>query len=200
MPLCAPQDAQPLLSARRVVVLRGGLPGFAWTLSGPQVSVFGQRSAVIAGGVFPGVRVTGGDCYVRDLSVTGGVGMNATGIIADGGATLSTDGVSVTNNAGGGILLDGAKFEMRNTTVVGNGPGEAAGGVPWGGIRVQNMPFGGPAKLERVTVKDNKAPGLTCSGPIQGVGVFATGNSTIDIASTCMVTPCSPAGPTCGAP
>jgi hypothetical protein len=193
-PICSPQDAAALFTgARRLVLLRGGVDRFAWSLTGPQVTVVGQ-GAVIAGGNFPGVRISGGDAYLRGFSVAGGLGLNGVGLIIDSGATVRMDGLSVLNNAGGGVLVDGARFEIRNTTVAGNGPGK------FGGILVQGVASGGPAKLERVSVKDNKAPGITCSTQIQGAGVFATGNPVVDIDPACMVTPCSPVGPTCGAP
>jgi hypothetical protein len=201
LPLCDPQDAEAILALglRRLVVVRGAVPGFSWTLSGPQVSVVGQMGATVAGGANVGLRVNGGDLYGRGFSVTGGVGVNAVGVIAQANSTLRLDTVTVTANQGGGILLDGARFEIRKTTIVGNGPGQT-GAVSWGGILVQSSPPGGLAHIENVTVKDNKAPGLTCTAAIQGSGVLAQGNSTIDIAPTCMVTACSPAGPTCGAP
>src|ERR1017187_8583366 len=59
------------------------------------------------------IRVTGGDLYIRGLSVTAG----SPGIWATGGNILRLDHVNVSNNTAGGILLDGAGFDIKNTTI-----------------------------------------------------------------------------------
>jgi hypothetical protein len=101
---------------------------------------------------------------------------------------------------GGGILLDGAAFEIDNTTITNNGPGQQ-GATPWGGILVNSLPASGPANLDLVTIQNNNQIGLTCSGSISGVGVFASGDSGgVDVSQTCNVALCSPLGPACGAP
>jgi hypothetical protein len=60
--------------------------------------------------------VSGGTIYIRDLTVTGG----SPGITADSGNILRLDHVSVSNNTAGGILLNGAGFEITDTTVNNN--------------------------------------------------------------------------------
>ena len=72
--------------------------------------------------------------------------------------------------------------------------------MTWGGILIQNAPLTAPTTLMRVTVQNNKQVGLACSAAVDGNGVLASGNTGgVDISPTCCITPCSPAGPLCGA-
>ena len=80
---------------------------------------------------------------------------------ATGSLTLRLDRVTVDSCRGGGVLLDGAAFDIRNTTITNNGPGQA-GATAWGGILVNALPATGPAKLSRVTAMDNKQVGIAC--------------------------------------
>jgi hypothetical protein len=156
----------------------------------------GQQGAKIAGGASPGLRVVGANLYVRDLVIT----LSAeTGVAASGGSTLRLDGVRIDTNRGGGLLLDGSAFDVRNTTVVGNGPGLLPGDISWGGIRVQNAPSAGPARFERVTVQGNMGPGLLCTTAVDAAAVSASGNSTTDIGPTCGISSCGAPSATCGA-
>jgi hypothetical protein len=185
--------------SRRVIVVSGTVAGFQWvpTSVEAQVSLLGANAAVIAGGTQPGLVITGGaDLYMRG-PLTVGPGPDL-GISASAGAILRCDGLTVDSNRKGGILVDGAGFDLRNTTVVGNGPGDIMG-FPWGGVRIQNVPSAGPAVLDRLTIKNNDPVGLSCAARVVGDGVFATGNTSVQIASTCEIAACSPAGPTCGA-
>jgi hypothetical protein len=196
-PFCSPQLAIDALSATRTVILvSGAVTGFAWadpSIAVP-ISVIGKNSAVVAGGATVGIQVSGmRDLYSRDLIVRSS---EQEGIIVRSGATLRLDHVTVDSNRRGGILLDGAAFDIRNSTITNNGP---SADLTWGGVRVQTLPASGTTQLHLVTIQNNKAPGLSCVALIQGDGVFASGNSTGNIADTCGIVPCSPAGPTCGA-
>jgi hypothetical protein len=57
----------------------------------------------------------------------------------------------------------------------------------------------GPSRLTMVTINNNKSIGITCTGPITGVDVLATGNAGGDISPACNFTSCAAAGSTCGA-
>jgi hypothetical protein len=200
-PFCGLDKGAVALSAtRRLFVVRGTVQGTAWTLQGsstdPQSSIVGQQTGTLAGGASPGLRVVGADLYVRDLVVTLSAQI---GISASGGSKLRLERVRIDTNRGGGVLLDGSAFDIRNTTVVGNGPGLLPGDVSWGGIRVQNAPAGGPAKLDRLTVQGNMGPGLLCTATVEGIAVSASGNSTTDIGPTCGITSCGAPSATCGA-
>jgi hypothetical protein len=200
-PFCGPQVAlMALTNTRRVIVISGTVSGFQWTASSGdgQISIFGRKGALIAGGTQPGIVISGGgDLFVRG-PLTVGPGPEL-GISASSGSTLRLDGVTIDGNRKGGVLIDGAAFEVHNSAAIGNGPGDIAG-FPWGGIRIQNLASTGPAVLDRITITNNDPIGLSCAVAVMGTGVFARGNISVDIAATCGITSCSPAGPTCGAP
>jgi hypothetical protein len=200
-PFCGLDKGAVALSAtRRLFVVRGTVQGTAWTLQGtatdPQISIVGQQTATLAGGASPGLRVVAADVYVRDLVVTLSAEI---GVSASGGSKLRLERVRIDTNRGGGLLVDGSAFDVRNTTVVGNGPGLLPGDISWGGIRVQNLPAGGQAKFDRVTVQGNLGPGLLCMTAVEGVAVSASGNSTTDIGPTCGINSCGAPSATCGA-
>jgi hypothetical protein len=199
VPLCAVEAALPLLSGtRRVVLLRGVLDGFEWNdaIPGDVVSVIGQNGAVLAGGAKSGVGLAGGGTvYLRGITVRSS---ELAGISATDGVTLRLENVVVDGNRGGGILLDGARFEIRDVRVTDNGAGQV-GAVIWSGILVQNVPSGGPARLERVSIVGNQATGLSCDAQIEGTGVHVRANAgTIDVSASCRVTSCPTENATCG--
>jgi len=198
-PFCGPQLAiDGLTTSRRVVLISGPVMGATWTVTSAStpVTFVGRTAAAIAPGTTVGMRVTGpGDLYARDLVVRNS---ELVGVIAENGATLRLDHVTIDSNRGGGISIDNSAFDVRNTTITANGPGQAGGGVVWGGIRIDAP--GNPASLALVTVSNNQSAGVSCSGPIAGLGVLAADNlGGVDVTSACQVPPCSPAGPTCGA-
>jgi hypothetical protein len=182
-------------ATRDLIVVRGSVNAAtaAFAATGSALSVVGQSAGTIAGAT-PGFHLTAGSAYLRDLKLqTGG----SVGCQADTGTTLTLNHLTVTANSGGGILLDGAAFDIRNTTVTTNGPGQF-GAVTWGGIFANNPPAAGPKQLQLVTVQSNNPIGVSCSAMIQGTGVLASGNS-VDIATTCMFSSCGTANATCGA-
>jgi hypothetical protein len=151
--------------------------------------------AVIAGGASVGITVAGGDLFVRDVTVSPSADV---GIVAQSGSTLRLERVKVQNNMKGGILLDGASFEFKSVLVRDNGPGQL-GLAAWGGILVNGNLVGRLASLQRVSIVDNKGPGLLCAQAVQGAGVLATGNSTTDVTPMCAISTCSAGTPACGA-
>jgi hypothetical protein len=169
----------------------------------------GKNSIITPAALSDGIGITAGEIYLRNLTVQGStslqtvIGINA-GTGGGSAVILHMDSCAVINNPGGGILLNGTAFDIKNTTVTGNGAGLTSG-YTWGGILVQNLPpVGSVTSLNLVTIKANNALGLDCTGTIQiqGTGVLATGNTTADI-SGCGFTSCTPAldgGTGCGAP
>jgi hypothetical protein len=198
VPLCGLEPALPLVTAtRNLIVVRGLVEGFEWsTPPAAPVSIVGQGGAVLAGGIRSGVRLSGAaSVYLRNVAVSSS---ELPGIWADQGATLRLESVVVDRNRGGGILLQGARFDLRDVRITGNGIGET-GAVIWGGILVQEVPGGGPARLERVSIIGNLQSGLACDAPIEGVGVHARGNlGGVDVAARCGVTVCGTENATCG--
>ena len=128
-PLCTLQSAVTLLgtdAGKRLIVLRSTADGIA--VSGAdQVSIVGQNAASIATGAGnPGIAVSGtGNLYARRSDVVGSSVSNA-GISAGAGTTLALERVRVLGNGGGGILLAGAAFRLRDVLVHGNGTGSTA--------------------------------------------------------------------------
>jgi hypothetical protein len=208
-PVCSVQNGVSLAKSggKAVVVVRGTLTAATTNIaaSAPLTIVGRSTSAVLtaaAGGDC--LTITAGEIHLRNLTIQGGtstgMGINAA---PTGGntVTLDMDTCAIINNPGGGILLNGAAFDIRNTSITGNGPGTIiATGLVWGGIKVDSQPpSGSTTSLNLVTITNNKQIGLSCAGGITGVGVFATGSAGgIDIGSTCGVTACTPASTTCG--
>jgi hypothetical protein len=212
-PVCSLQNGVSLAKtgSKPVVVVRGTLTSASPTLSTTApLTIVGKNSATLtaaAGG--DAIDITSGEIYLRDLSIQGtaspktGMGINAS---PTGGSsvTLHMDTCAVINNPGGGILLNGAAFDIKNTTVTGNGQGIFGGATPWGGILINNPPSSGTTALNLVTIQNNIGGGLTCTGAITGIGVLATGNTSAllgQIAVSCgSFTSCSAdGGATCGA-
>jgi hypothetical protein len=200
-PLCGPQAAIEALRAnRRVLVIRGStaVPGLSWTSGGGQVSVLGQEEAVVTGMNAAAITVAAGDLYVRNLSVANG---NRIGIVARGGATLRLERVRVKDNrndkpVAGGIFIDGAGFDIKNSVISGNGPGED-GPISWGGLLVKAV-TGNLRRLERVSVVNNLQNGVVCAVAISGTGVFAEKNEGTEVTPSCGFMTCPTAGASCG--
>jgi len=211
-PVCSSQAGVGLAtqtgSSKSVVLVRGTLAaGSTLITASSPLTIVGKSSAVLTpttvGSV--GITVTSGEIYLRNLTVQGTASpATGMGINAISGTTLHMDTCAVINNPGGGILFNGAAFDIKNTTITGNGPGTAPAGASYGGIRVEALPAGGPTTLDLVTIQNNKQVGLSCSGAITGIGVLASGNNnnstsaTDQIGSTCAITACTPASTTCG--
>lgn len=120
----------------------------------------------------PALVVTGGDLYLRGVTLTA---------------------------SKGGLLVDGGTVEVVSTTVQQNLGALIASDVAWGGIRVQSVAPGKIAKFRNVSILNNAGPGMTCGVAVQGQGVLATGNNAPDVGTTCAVVNCLQASSTCGA-
>jgi hypothetical protein len=200
-PFCSMQPVPAALtSVHDLVVVRGTVSGGTSIFMGqgaPVTSIIGQQSAFIASGASPAFSMQSGSVYIRGikLSSSGSTGVSATG------GTLRLDTVLVANCAGGGILLDSAAFDIENTTVTSNSTGQD-GAITWSGILVNFSASSppNPMQIRLSTIEDNQGPGLECAGAISGNDVFATGNSTPDISSTCGFSSCLSLGTACGAP
>jgi hypothetical protein len=198
-PLCSmPLVSGLLASNRNLVVVRGTVTAGSWTFASqgsPNLSIVGQQSAFIAAADAPALNVQSGSVYVRGVKVSASAAIcvNATG------GSLALDTVTVDSCLDGGIFVNGAAFDIRNTTITQNGP---SSDLSWGGMRVASLPAAGAKNLHLVTIQNNKAPGLSCASgaPIQGDGVLASGNMTGDVTPSCGITACTPMSSTCGAP
>ena len=193
------------LTGKRLVVVRGTVSGStAWTLSGPQMSIIGQGGSLGGPGASgPTLHVTGGDLYMRGLSVTNG----SPGIQADGGGVLRLERVSVSSNTAGGVLIDGSGFDIKNTSITSNGTVNSLEAT-WAGLRIQNLTSSasGPKTFSYSSVTSNQNTGVSCAAGTAAlltptpISVFATGNiGGVDVSLACGFTSCSAASTTCGA-
>lgn len=208
MPFCTLQSAVMAAKLRAIplLVLRGSLSGgFTGVALSEPLTVVGKGAVITPAPGSDGIGIVAGDLTLRGITVRGsatdstGIGINAA-VTSGDSLVLRMDTCSVTDNPGGGILLNGAGFVIQNTTVSRNGPNPTV----WGGISVQNPPAGGPTTLSQVTISDNKQAGLVCGTSLvagnASAGVLATGNTgDIDISSLCGLSPCSPGTAGCGA-
>ncbi len=185
-----------------LAVMVGALADFSISVPAKVVTVVGKGAVITPAAFNDGIDVTAGEVYLRGITVQGSLSAGTKiGINAGTGVTLHMDTCSVIGNPGGGILLNGAAFDIEDTTVTGNGPG-TTGPTSWGGILVNALPASGPTTLNLVTVQNNKQVGLACSAAVSGTGVLATGNAGgVDIGASCGFTSCSTsaASATCGA-
>jgi hypothetical protein len=170
-------------------------PIATWTYANQATSgltIIGQQSATIASSTAPGFSMTSGSVLIKNVlfNSSTSVGISATG------GTLNLDSVTV-DSCKGGILLNGASFDIENTTVS-NNRSTQTGSTMWGGI-LYGMVASGPTKLNLVSITGNKAEGLSCAGAITGTGVFAANNTGGDVQDYCGITVCSQMGPACGA-
>jgi hypothetical protein len=192
LPFCSMQGALGNLASGKLILVRGLVQGASTALAVSRVSVIGQNGALIAGAISPGIQVSSGSAYLRDVKLSSSASV---GIAAGAGTTLRLQNLSVTASKGG-ILLDGAAFDLENTNVSGNFPSLD---LSYAGISVRNPPTAGPAKLNRVTVQGNMAVGIACTGKVMmSTGVYASGNLVGDVTPICGFTSCMPPGPTCG--
>jgi hypothetical protein len=165
------------------------------------MTIVGQSTGTLTGaGSVATLHVTGGDIYIRNLTITGG----SPGLWGDGGAIVRLNHVSVSNNTAGGILLDGAGFDIKNATISSNAA-NTAGSAAFGGIRIQNTPSAitVPKSLALSSVTSNQLLGVTCDASTALVpsptSLLVSGTTGIDIASACGFTSCGTASTTCGA-
>lgn len=201
-PFCSTVDAVAQLATKSVIVVRGTLPvgGFdvktlpVGSPSAP-VLIVGQSGAMLApGGNEPaGVHVSGTfDVTVRDLRITG----SSVGIWAEMGARVHVNRCVVNDNVGGGILIDGASYDITNTIIAHNAAVSNSGGcIAWSGFCVQGTaPAGAPAsRFLNDTVASNLGPGVVCLGNQSLTGSVLLGNGQPEIAG-CNVAPCCGGG------
>jgi Right handed beta helix region len=181
MPFCSPQAAVVALTpARPTIVIRGGTittDRLSYVGGVSRLTVIGQDNAVIGplGTVAQpliGITVTGGDVYIRGLSVTG---MSSVGILATTGATIRLDRCLVTDNLGG-LAVNGAAFAINNCVFARNANNiVTALPASFGGVYLRG-PATGLAQFRNNTIVDNQGAALVCGGAYQTRGLLVANN------------------------
>ncbi len=198
--------------SKPLVVVRGSLaPGSTTIAVNSPLAIVGKTGATLVP-ADPGadcITITQGEITLRNLSIQGSIspasGMGIDAAPPSGSSViLHMDTCAVRYNPGGGILLNGAAFDIRNTVVSGNGPGTVlATGLTWGGVYVQTLAASGPANFELVSIQSNNGGGLTCTEAVQASGLLATLNTgtVSQVGSLCAITTgsCPAASTSCGA-
>jgi hypothetical protein len=179
------------LAGIRLVVIRGTVTGnLAWTLSGAQMTIVGQSSGTLKGTASAAtVGVTGGDLYLRDLSVAGGANVGIS--VTDG--TLRMNRCHVVDNVEIGIKTTSSAFDIVNTVVAGNGSTVSSG------VTLGAYTGTGPKRFAFNTVVDNGAIGVVCGAAYTLTGVLANGNGGLEFLNCTTDATTSTAAPAFGA-
>jgi len=165
---------------KALVVVKGDTEKGAYAGGGTgKLAIVGSGVARpgVAGGLAPGIAVSGGTLYLRNLSIT-----NSKHGLSVKNATLQMRDCEVKRNTGG-ILLDGANFAIDDTVVTDNEIGSGPSAQQYGGLLVLSP--GTPKALRNVQVLNNKITGLVCNAAIEMTNVTATGNVGSDITPAC---------------
>ncbi len=200
-PFCSMEPIRAVLSPSRYVVLVSGqVTGADWSYNneaqGPVLIV--GRTGTISGAADPNFQMTSGNVTIRNLTFSPG---GKVGIEADGG-NLSLSRVTISGCQGGGLWLNGAAFDVENSTISGNGPGDHNGSI-WGGILETAL---GPAtgttanNISQVSVLNNMGQDITCKDGLVGRDVLVyDSNKAVQVSPGCNLLLCMDAGAMCGA-
>ncbi len=170
-PFCKLQEALSALGDRRLFIVRGsGDVGNTsiQNLPGGQISIVGPGTRITAAVGSPGVRVAGNDVFIRGLKILGDSGTDI-GIVAESGATIRLDGVTVENMSKGGLRVIGAGYEIVNSLFDGNGGAMDDGGRYIGGVFLRVPPSGLPGRFAFNTVVMNNDKGVSCEALSQSI-------------------------------
>lgn len=172
--------ATSVASGIRLVVIQGTVTGnITWTLStsSPQMTIVGKTSGSLKGaGSSPTISVTGGDIYLRDLTLSEGSDI---GVSVKNG-TLRMNRCYVLNNTKGGIVLDNSAFDIVNTVVASNG------GSLKSGVEIGAYTGTGPTRFAFNTVVGNGFGGVVCGASYTLTGILANGNRISDVDPNCI--------------
>jgi hypothetical protein len=198
-PFCSMAPILGYVSTNRDLVLVDGSTAMVITVgtwiyadqaSPNSLTIVGQQSPTIGTlSSNPLFNMSSGTVRIRGVtfSPSPSIGINATG------GSLFLDGVTVDSCKGGGIVLNGATFDIENTTVTNNGSSGTIGGV--------NISSAGAGSLlNLVTITNNKPAGITCGGGVNATGVYVMSNTGSQIVGLCGFNSCTQLGSGCGAP
>jgi hypothetical protein len=178
-PFCKLQDALSALGDRRLFVVRGsGDVGNTsiQNLPGGQISIVGPGTRITAAVGSPGFRVAGNDVFVRGLKILGDAGTDI-GIVADSGATIRLDSVTVENMSKGGLRVIAAGYEIVNCLLDGNGGAIDDGGRFIGGAFLGAASGSQLARFAFNTVVSNNDKGVICESTSQTIQASLLANN-----------------------
>jgi hypothetical protein len=184
-------------SAKTLVVMRGpSLNQWSFNDASRTITVVGQLGATLVPSANIGIHISAGTVYIRNLRVTGmGLATGDPAIVADGSSVLHLDRSMVDGNMSGGILIDGAAYDITNTVIANNaGTSSACGG--WGGVCIANQSSGALGRFLNNTVVGNSVVGIACDTTSPAVlgSIVTAPNGGLPI-SKCAFTACCGNGP-----
>jgi hypothetical protein len=184
-------------NAKTLVVMRGlSLNQWSFNGAGRTITVVGQMNATLVPGSNIGIHISAGTVYIRNLRVTGmAIPTTDPAIVADGSSVLHLDRSMVDGNLNGGILIDGAAYDITNTVVANNaGRSGVCGG--WGGVCIAHQSSGALGQFLNNTVVGNTVVGVACDSTSPLVlGSIVTAPDGGLATSNCAFTPCCGTGP-----
>jgi hypothetical protein len=123
------------------------------------------------------------------------VATNDPAIVADGTSVLHLDRSMVDGNLKGGILINGAAYDITNTVIANNGGTSSACGA-WGGVCIANQSSGALGRFLNNTVVGNGLVGVACQTTSPTVlGSIVTAPTGAISISQCAFTACCGNGP-----
>lgn len=184
LPLCSIAHVpQSLAALRRVVVVRGVVEGaLALSAGDAPVSVVGQNTAILVPALSAGIRVTGGELYVRSLAVEDS---RDVGVIAEGEGVIRLDRVRLQGNRKGGLRALGRGFDVTNSVFIANG-GQLDGSRSIGGAWLGPAAPSAPNAFAFNTVVSSVGAGVTCNAGSQLLFATLLANGT-DVLGTCVL-------------
>jgi len=195
------QPITSYLSANRDLVLVDGssdaITGGTWSYANQAqpspLTIVGLQGPTVGSVSSPAFSMSSGSVYIRAVTFQS---ISSNGIYASGGALNLSHGL--VQNCKGGIFLNGAAFDIENTTVKMNTTA-TDGTTSWSGIYVKSVPDAGAFNVNLVTITNNANVGLLCSGSISATGVYASGNQGGNQILCGSISSCAAPGTGCGA-
>jgi len=169
-PFCNLAQAIPVLSSVRSLILVRG-EAFGTTIqdgngnSVGQVSIVGQQGAAIVASdsTDPVLHISASNVYLRNIDVESAPSDSMQCILADGDASVTLDGVTVSGCSQGGLVIDGSDYDVVNSIFAENGGTADAKGRIIGGVFLGQTATGYPSRFAFNTVVDNGESGVVCS-------------------------------------
>jgi hypothetical protein len=201
-----------LTAGRRVMVIRGAASGqVALATTGVAPVIIGRQNGIGAGASVPAtvsssIKVSSDTVLIRDLTVNLGSTSMSTGVLvtgssakatllrvtaslgtgvgidAEAGASVAMDRCLVQNNSAGGVLVNGASYNIQNSIIAANGYGIAfsASTITAGSV----FSFNTVVAVGSAATCDPSAPQTLTNSIVSGLNVSCTLTNSITAAPT----------------